>query len=150
MSRVSFSMVNEQLNKMRQEGVAFDLDKFLSPIDLPDEVLARLKWLNNSIWWSDIKNNRCHLTVRKGSDVEFVKRVWADTDFMHSFHRFAGVLPESDQAVRELLNTEWSSTFKTVIKFTQHSLFTYSSHHNGASFRLPCQSPFCSEQLLVL
>ena len=110
MSRVSFSMVNEQLNKMRREGVAFDLDKFLDAFDLSDEVLARLKWLNNPIWWSDIKNNRCHLTVRKGSDVEFVKRVWADTDFMHSFHRFAGVLPENDQAVREVLNTEWSST----------------------------------------
>jgi len=55
MSRVSFSMVNEKLNKMRREGVAFDLDKFLSPIDLPDEVLARLKWLNNPIWWGDIK-----------------------------------------------------------------------------------------------
>jgi len=48
-------MVNEKLNKMRREGVAFDLDKFLSPIDLPDEVLARLKWLNNPIWWGDIK-----------------------------------------------------------------------------------------------
>ena len=55
MSRVSFSSVNEQLNKMRQEGVAFDLDKFLSPIDLPDGVIARLKWLNNLIWWGDIK-----------------------------------------------------------------------------------------------
>ena len=69
MSRDSFSSVNEQLNKMRQEGVAFDLDKFLSPIDLPDEVLARLKWLNNPIWWSDIKNNRCHLTV-------FLMEIW--------------------------------------------------------------------------
>jgi hypothetical protein len=51
MSRVSFSSVNEQLNKMRQEGVAFDLDKFLSPKDLPDGVLAQLKWLNNPILW---------------------------------------------------------------------------------------------------
>ena len=36
MSRVSFSMVNEQLNKMRQEGVAFDLDKFLDAFDFSD------------------------------------------------------------------------------------------------------------------
>jgi len=110
MTGSSFSSVNDQLNKMRREGVAFDLDKFLDAFDLSDAVLARLKWLNNPIWWSDIKNNRCHLTMRTGNDIEFVRQLWADTEFMHSFHRFAGVLPESDQAVRELLNTEWSST----------------------------------------
>jgi len=110
MAGSSFSSVNEQLNKMRREGVAFDLDKFLEAFELSDAVLARLKWLNNPIWWSDMKNSRCHLTMRKGSDVEFVRQLWADTEFMHSFHRFAGVLPENDQAVRELLNTEWSST----------------------------------------
>jgi len=38
MSRISFSLVNEQLNKMRQEGVVFDLDKFLDAFDLSDEV----------------------------------------------------------------------------------------------------------------
>jgi RimJ/RimL family protein N-acetyltransferase len=110
MGNSSFSSINDRLNKMRREGVAFDLDKFLEAFELSDAVLARLNWLNNPVWWSDMKNDRCHLTIRKGSDVEFVRRVWADTEFMHSFHRFAGVLPESDQAVRELLNTEWSST----------------------------------------
>ena len=55
MAGSSFSSVNEQLNKMRREGVAFDLDKFLDAFELSDAVLARLKWLNNPVWWSDIK-----------------------------------------------------------------------------------------------
>ena len=95
MSRDSFSSVNEQLNKMRREGVAFDLDKFLEAFELSNAVLARLKWLNNPVWWSDMKNDRCHLTMRKGSDVEFVVSVRASTprSFARVLHSMAAEVP---------------------------------------------------------
>ena len=42
-------------------------------------------------------------------DVSFVRSLWADQDFIHSFHRLAKPLPESDEQLTNILNDEWSS-----------------------------------------
>jgi len=108
-SKPSLSYVNQQIKKMRLNGVAFDLDKYLDSFKLNKNAIASLKWLNNPVWWSRIENKSCLLTPRKGDDVSFVRSLWADQDFIHSFHRLAKPLPESDGQLTNILNDEWSS-----------------------------------------
>jgi len=108
-SKPSLSYVNQQIKKMRLNGVAFDLDKYLDSFKLNKNAVASLKWLNNPVWWSSIENKSCILTPRKGDDVPFVRSLWADQDFIHSFHRLAKPLHESDEQLMNILNDEWSS-----------------------------------------
>jgi RimJ/RimL family protein N-acetyltransferase len=108
-SKPSLSYVNQQIKKMRLNGVALDLDKYLDSFKLNKNAVASLKWLNNPVWWSSIENKSCILTPRKGDDVPFVRSLWADQDFIHSFHRLAKPLPESDEQLTNILNDEWSS-----------------------------------------
>ena len=82
----SLSYVNQQIKKMRLNGVALDLDKYLASFQLNTNAIASLKWLNNPVWWSSIENKSCILTPRKGEDVPFVRSLWADQDFIYSFH----------------------------------------------------------------
>ena len=61
-SKPSVSYVNQQIKKMRLNGVAFDLDKYLDSFKLNKNAVASLKWLNNPVWWSRIENKSCILT----------------------------------------------------------------------------------------
>ena len=108
-SQPSLSYINQQLKQMRLDEVAFDLDQYLDSFQLDNNAVASLKWLNNPIWWSRIDNRSCILTPRKGDDVPFVRSLWVDQDFIHSFHRLAKPLPESDEQLTHILNDEWSS-----------------------------------------
>jgi RimJ/RimL family protein N-acetyltransferase len=108
-SKPSLAYVNQQIKKMRLNGVAFDLDQYLVSLKLNKNAVASLKWLNNPVWWSSIENKSCILTPRKGDDVPFVRSLWADQDFIHSFHRLAKPLPDSDEQLTNILNDEWSS-----------------------------------------
>ena len=99
-SQPSLSYINQQLKQMRLDEVAFDLDQYLDSFQLDNNAVASLKWLNNPIWWSRIDNRSCILTPRKGNDVPFVRSLWADQDFIHSFHRLAKPLPESDEQLK--------------------------------------------------
>jgi len=58
-SKTSLSDVNQQLKKMRLNGQAIDLDKYLDSFKFNKKAVASLKWLNNPIWWSRIENKSC-------------------------------------------------------------------------------------------
>jgi hypothetical protein len=51
-SKPSLSDVNQQIKKMRLNGQAIDLDKYLVSFKLNKNAVISLKWLNNPIWWS--------------------------------------------------------------------------------------------------
>jgi len=85
-SKPSLSYINQQIKNMRLSGVVFDLDKYLASFKLNKNAAASLKWLNNPVWRSRIENKSCLLTPRKGDDVPFVRSLWADQDFIYSFH----------------------------------------------------------------
>lgn len=108
-SKPSLAYVNQQIKKMRLNGVALDLDKYLDSFKLNKNAVTSLKWLNNPVWWSGIENKSCILTPRQGDDVSFVRSLWTDQGFIHSFHRLAKPLPDSDEQLTNILNDEWSS-----------------------------------------
>jgi RimJ/RimL family protein N-acetyltransferase len=67
-------------------------------------------YVNDPIFWSDIKAGRWRLTKRRETDVGFLRDLWADHKFIYSFHRHAQSLPDSDQKLAALLRREYLST----------------------------------------
>lgn len=52
------------------------------------------------------------LTLRDGHDAAFVRRLWADTSFMRSFHRLAPPLPKEDAELVRIMNLECSNSIR--------------------------------------
>lgn len=62
---------------------------------------------NHPIWWSEIKAGICQLTRRSSKDIDFVRKIWAQKDFIYSFHRHANNLPDDNEKLAQLLDKEY-------------------------------------------
>ncbi|WP_284614446.1 GNAT family N-acetyltransferase [Aquabacterium humicola] len=71
-----------------------------------DEALRRLAWQHAPVWWQPLAGPRARLERRGPDDAAFVRRCWADGDFMARFNRLAAPLPAGDDALRALLAGE--------------------------------------------
>jgi RimJ/RimL family protein N-acetyltransferase len=71
-----------------------------------DATLRQLAWQHAPVWWQPVEGPRARLVRRGPDDAAFVRRCWADADFMARFNRLAAPLPASDDALRAVLAAE--------------------------------------------
>lgn len=87
----------------RKHEAAFEL---LSA-NLDSAKYQNLLFENHPIWWSEIKAGICQLTRRSSNDIDFVRQIWAQKDFIYSFHRHANDLPNDNEKLAQLLDKEY-------------------------------------------
>jgi len=87
----------------RKHEAAFEL---LSA-NLDSAKYQNLLFENHPIWWSEIKAGICQFTRRSSSDIDFVRQIWAQQDFIYSFHRHANDLPNDNEKLAQLLDKEY-------------------------------------------
>lgn len=56
-----------------------------------------------------LRSRSCVLTRRNARDAAFMRTLWADRVFMHSFHRLAAPLPPEDSELQRILNAEYQN-----------------------------------------
>jgi len=66
-------------------------------------------WAHEPFWWRTIEGRRCRLGRRSIQDTAFIRRLWADENFMSAFNRFARPLPTADSDLASLLSREHAS-----------------------------------------
>jgi RimJ/RimL family protein N-acetyltransferase len=100
--------LQEQLRRLRLRGDFAGARALLraQPGFAKSAALHRLLHEHEDFWWEPIVGKRVTLRRRGGEDVEFVRRCWADADFMRKFNRLARPLPEDDAALRGILERE--------------------------------------------
>lgn len=54
------------------------------------------------------------LTRRNAPDAAFIRSLWSNKEFIHSFHRLAGKLPDDQQELRNILGKEYVSLISDV------------------------------------
>ena len=99
------TLINEvrRLHSQKQHQSAFNL--LNSSLD---QIKYRnLLFENHPIWWSDIKAGICQLSRRSSKDIDFVRQIWGQQDFIYSFHRHANNLPDDDDKLKQLLDREY-------------------------------------------
>ena len=57
----------------------------------------------------NLRSRSCVLTRRNADDAAFMRMLWADPVFMHSFHRLAPALPVADHELQRILNVEFQN-----------------------------------------
>jgi hypothetical protein len=62
---------------------------------------------NHPIWWADIKAGICQLTRRSSKDLEFIRYIWNQKNFIYSFHRYANSLPTDNNKLAQILDKEY-------------------------------------------
>jgi len=69
---------------------------------------ASAPWLHwyQPFWWRPLTSKRCRLRRRGPHDLQFIRSLWADSDFMYRFHRRAPALPDADERLASILTTE--------------------------------------------
>jgi RimJ/RimL family protein N-acetyltransferase len=77
--------------------------------EAPSEQLGFLAWQYAPVWWQPLEGPRARLLRRGPDDAAFVRRCWADVEFMARFNRLAAPLPASDEALRTTLAREQSA-----------------------------------------
>jgi len=92
-----------ELHRQRQHQSAFNL--LNSKLD--SIKYQNLLFENHPIWWSEIKAGICQLTRRSSKDIDFVRKVWEQKDFIYSFHRHANSLPNENEKLAQLLDKEY-------------------------------------------
>ena len=92
-----------QLHKDRFHKDAHDL----LVANLDREKFSNFVFENHPIWWSEIKAGICQLSRRSSKDIDFVRRIWAQKDFIYSFHRHANNLPDDNKKLAQLLDKEY-------------------------------------------
>jgi RimJ/RimL family protein N-acetyltransferase len=92
-----------ELHRQRQHQSAFNL--LNSKLD--SIKYQNLLFENHPIWWSEIKAGICQLTRRSSKDIDFVRKVWEQKDFIYSFHRHANSLPNDNEKLAQLLDKEY-------------------------------------------
>lgn len=71
-----------------------------------DATLMQLRWEHASFWWQHLTGRRLTLTRRGPEDLRFVRRCWADGEFMRRFNHVAPQLPASDDELFGVLVRE--------------------------------------------
>jgi diamine N-acetyltransferase len=87
----------------RKHEAAFEL---LSA-NLDSAKYQNLLFENHPIWWSEIKAGICQLSRRSSNDIDFVREIWNQKDFIYSFHRHANSLPNDNEKLAQLLDKEY-------------------------------------------
>jgi len=64
---------------------------------------------NHPIWWAEINAGICQLSRRSGKDLNFIRTIWDQQDFIYSFHRHANRLPSDNDKLIQLLEKEYLS-----------------------------------------
>jgi RimJ/RimL family protein N-acetyltransferase len=91
------------LHKLQLHKTAYEL---LSA-NLDSDKYQNLLFENHPIWWSEIKAGICQLTRRSSKDIDFVRKIWEQKDFIYSFHRHANSLPNEKEKLAQLLDKEY-------------------------------------------
>lgn len=72
---------------------------------------SNLIWLHQPVFWQDISAGVCVLTRRNKEDADFIRQLWADRDFVYSFHRNAAAIPGSLEELAQRLDSEYTAIF---------------------------------------
>jgi RimJ/RimL family protein N-acetyltransferase len=103
MSHIELIAKARALRTDRKQEAAFEL---LSA-NLDSAKYQNLLFENHPIWWSEIKAGICQLTRRSSKDIDFVRKIWKQKDFIYSFHRHANSLPNENEKLAQLLDKEY-------------------------------------------
>ena len=95
-----------KVRTLRSEGKHESAYELISA-NLDTVKYQNLLFENHPIWWSEIKAGICQLTRRSSKDIDFVRKIWAQKDFIYSFHRHANNLPDDDDKLKQLLDKEY-------------------------------------------
>ena len=107
MSQIELISQVKTLRSQRKHEAAYQL-----LLDNLDSVkFQNLLFENHPIWWSEIKAGICQLTRRSSHDIEFVRKIWGQKDFIYSFHRHANNLPNDSDKLAQLLDKEYLALF---------------------------------------
>lgn len=74
---------------------------------LDDPAAASLRHAYSKLWWAPVEGRRCRLRRRSPEDRDFIRRCWADHEFMSRFNRFAARLPDTDGELEGILQREY-------------------------------------------
>ena len=99
------NILNEAL-RLRKKSQHQDAFELLSA-NLDSVKNQNLLFENHPIWWSEIKAGICQLSRRSSKDIDFVRQIWGQKDFIYSFHRHANKLPDEDDKLKQLLDREF-------------------------------------------
>ena len=91
------------LRSDRKHEAAFEL---LSA-NLDSAKYQNLLFENHPIWWAEINAGICQLARRSSKDMDFVRKLWEQKDFIYSFHRHANCLPNDNNKLAQLLDKEY-------------------------------------------
>jgi RimJ/RimL family protein N-acetyltransferase len=104
---MNYKSIFENLSHLRKEA-KFNEASILVVESLKEHPnYQRIIFENNPIFWSDIKAGICTLTRRKSKDIQFLRRLWLDREFMFKFHRQMPELPDSDKELIKILDAEY-------------------------------------------
>jgi len=92
-----------ELHRQRQHQSAFNL--LNSKLD--SIKYQNLLFKNHPIWWAEINAGICRLSRRSSKDIDFVRQIWGQKDFIYSFHRHANNLPSENVKLAQLLEKEY-------------------------------------------
>ena len=73
------------------------------------EQYSHLIWQHQPIFWSNISAGVCLLTRRCADDSNFIRQLWDNQEFIYSFHRQSSALPQSDKALKDILQNEYAA-----------------------------------------
>jgi len=103
MSLLKLLAQTRELRIVRKHETAFEL---LSA-NLDSAKYQNLLFENHPIWWAEVKAGICQLSRRSSKDLDFVRQIWAQKDFIYSFHRHANNLPNDSDKLAQLLDKEY-------------------------------------------
>lgn len=69
----------------------------------------RLLQAHHPLWWSMPSGRRCRLRRRGPQDLAFIRRLWADDNFLRHFNPAASPLPSDDAALTRILSSEFGA-----------------------------------------
>jgi len=109
----SWRQVLDEAARLRHAGEfdrAREVAKQFKPADSLERRTAQtVAWAHEPFWWRIIEGRRCRLRRRSVQDLAFIRRMWADENFMSAFNRFARPLPAADSDLARLLSREYAS-----------------------------------------
>ncbi|HEX7891782.1 MAG TPA: GNAT family N-acetyltransferase [Ramlibacter sp.] len=100
--------LREELRALRQaRRLAAARELIRAQPQFADSVeLQALLHEHEDFWWQPLEGRRVVLERRDADDASFVRACWSDRQFMGNFNRSARPLPESDAALRQVLERE--------------------------------------------
>lgn len=96
---------SKKLHREREHTAAYNfLANNLDPVQHKN-----LLFENHPIWWADIKAGICQLSRRSSKDLDFIRFIWNQKDFIYSFHRYANGLPSDNSKLAQILDNDYFS-----------------------------------------